>query len=240
MKFAGVILMGILLIPLFVPSASAVSLTSSWQIETYNESVKTTEFEAKSFLNISVYPPQTLATGGVRLLTVYSQAEQIEIARYSLGYYPSGGNQTETPRNISVNLGAFPQLIHGDTLLLQILDPVDAVEFTAAISVSEDIDALLEAERKLFLGLFGDLEKEIALLRWQIGETGRTLTNYILVLGIVMGVMVAYITRDTWLNRKRKDDEQKSTTEFEAFLETFVLERYQSGDQKEEEVKSEG
>ena len=232
-----ILMLSVLLLPLLLaPSASAaVTLTGSWQIETRNElNETTTQFQAKGFLNITVYPPSTLITGGVRSVTVSGDEE---LARYSLGYYSSGMQNDSSPKKVSFNLGAFPELIHGATLLVQIRGPTDAVEFSAAVSVREDIEALLEQQRQLFFGALGDLQRKIDYLSWQVDEMGRNLTNYIITLGVVIGFIVAYVTRDRWLNRKRKDDEDKSATEFEVFLETFVLERYQTGDLKEHEVK---
>jgi hypothetical protein len=218
---------------------SAATLTASWQIETRNEKNETTtQFEAKGFLNITVYPPTSLTTGGVRSLIVYSEKNKNELARYPLGYYSSGNQTSATAKTVSVNFGAFSGLIHGDTLSLQIRDPTDRIEFTTAVSVSQDVEALINSAMSVALGRIADLQRQIDYLAWQVEETARVLTNYILMLGIVIGFIVAYSTRDRWLNRKRKDEETKSTTEFENFLETFVLERYQTGDQKVEEAKA--
>jgi len=241
MKAAAVwIILAMMMAPLLLlPSASAVTLTSSWQIEARNSQNETTsEFEAKSIMNITVYPPSSLVAGGVRSLIIHSQSKGDEIARYSLGYY-SSGNQAGTAKNVSVNLGVFPDLIHGDTLLIQVRNPSDQVEFTTGISVGEDIEALLEEQRQLFLGLWGQQQRDIEYLEWQLGEAVRTMNNYLMMLGIVIGFVIAYVTRDRWLSRKRKDEEAKSVNEFENFLEAFILERYQSGDQKGE-VKADG
>lgn len=226
----SLLLLAALLSVALVPGASAAPLTASWQIETRNESGETTTtFEPDSILNITIYPPQSLATGGIRSLIVWSQADSKELVRYSLGYY-ANGNQTETPKNVSVNLGAFYSLIRGDNLLLQIRSPIEAVEFTAAISVSVDVEALLEEQKQFLLSLWSRQQRDIEYLRWQLDEAVRTLNNYLMVLGIVIGFVVAYVTRDHWLNKKRKDEVEKSTTEFEQFLEAFILEHYQSGD----------
>jgi len=212
-------------------SAATVPQTAQWQIITMRGLNETTQFEAKDLLNITVYAPRTLATGSIRNLIIYSQEQKQELARYTLGFY-SSGNQTNPARNVSVNLGAFPALIRGDTLLLQIQNSASGVEFTTAISIAVDINGLLDQQKQFFLGMIGAQKTDIDLLRWELGNAVDTQNRYIMMLAIVMGIVVAYVTRDQWLHKKRKTEEEKSTTEFEKFLEAYVADTYAAGDAK--------
>ena len=53
---------------------------------------------------------------------------------------------------------------------------------------------------------------------------------YIAVMGIVIAFLVAYSTRDLWYSKRKRTEQEKSDSEFEQFLEAFIVERHSAGD----------
>lgn len=226
------LVLALLLVPaMMVPSASAAQ-TNSWQIIplTSNRTVSYT-FEPSKTMNVTVYAPRNLTTGGVRSLALFSQKQGSELSRYSLGYF-SSGVQPYTAHNVSINLRAFPQLIHGDTLLLQVRNPSEVVEGYAAVTVAVDIEALLKEQRDLFYALWAAQQNTIQQMRNEMANLIDTANRYIMMLAIALAFVIAYVTRDRWYNRKRIEEEEKSASDFEQFLIEYVSERYAPGDTK--------
>ncbi|TLZ48526.1 MAG: hypothetical protein E6K18_08795 [Methanobacteriota archaeon] len=185
-------------------------------------------------MNITVLAPQSISVGGVRSLIVWSTTQSKELTRYSLGYYPSGANQSATPRNLSINLGAFVQLIHGDTLLLQIRNVADSIEYTTAVSVAVDVDALLKQQADTFYGLLQGLRQDMAQQNYVFQMALDSDTKYIEVMAVIIIFLAAYTTRDMWYGRKKVTEQVKSESEFEQFLEALIVERHTAGDKSSE------
>ena len=227
-------ILAVLLVGLVIPH-TASALTSSWQIITKDSGGNTTnKFEAKSIMNITVLPPQSIPVGGVRSLVVWSTTQGKELTRYSLGYYPSGANQSAVQRNLTINLGAFVQLIHGDTLLLQVRNVADAIEYTTAVTVAVDVDALLKQQADTFYGLLQGLRQDMAQQNYVFQVALDTDTKYIEVLAVIMIILAAYTTKDMWYGRKKVTEQVKSEGEFEQFLEALIVERHTAGDKSTE------
>jgi len=223
------ILMVLLLGSMSMPHAAA--LTSSWQIVTKDTGGNATNaFQATSIMNVTILPPGSLTIGGVRSLVVWSTTQKAEFTRYTLGYYPSGSNQSQVPKNLVINLGAFSSLINGDTLLLQIRSSTDSIEFTTAVTVQVDFKALLKQQQDYFYGLFNDLQNQIYKQGYEMSSEIDTLMRYIAVMGIVIAFLVAYSTRDLWYSKRKRTEQEKSDSEFEQFLEAFIVERHSAGD----------
>ena len=221
----------LLFVPLSVGATSAVTLTASWQIITADIGGNlTSTFNASQTMNITVYPPETLTIGGIRSLVVWSTEQANELTRYTLGYYASGKNQSADPHSVAVNLGAFPRLIHGDTLLIQIRGVGDVIESTTAVSIQQDVDALLNELKKTMFGMIGNLQNDLDFLRVTTNYALDLQNRYLIGMVIAFVILVAYVTRDKWFSRKKIAEQTKSNSEFEAFLEAFILERYSPGD----------
>ena len=227
-------ILAVLLVGLMVPHAASAALTSSWQIITKEGGNTTNKFEAKDIMNITVLSPQSIPVGGVRSLIVWSTSESKELTRYSLGYYPSGSNQSAIPRNLTINLGAFPQLIHGDTLLLQIRSVSEAVEYTTAVTVAVDVDALLKQQADTFYGLIQGLRQDMAQQNYAFQMALDSDTKYIEVMAVIIIFLAAYTTKDMWYGRKKATEQVKSEGEFEQFLEALIVERHSAGDKSAE------
>ena len=75
----------LVLVPALAPSVSAAQ-TDSWQVIPMDKDHTVTyTFEAASTLNITIYAPRDVVTGGVRTLVLFSQKQATELSRYSLG-----------------------------------------------------------------------------------------------------------------------------------------------------------
>jgi hypothetical protein len=243
----SLIALALLFALVFAPLSSAATapskLTASWQIAMKNGyGNTTTTFESTDKMNLSILPPMMLQLAGVRSLSIYSQRQESELARYYLGYYSSGnqtikvGNDTEdpTPRNISVNLASY-SLSRGDTLMLNIVDPANVTEFSTAVTIEIDIDAIINNLRNTFAGQIYALQNQITVLKYELGLAIDTVNRYIVMVVVLVGILAAYVTREKWFGKKRKGEEEKAATEFEQFMMTFITERYETGDRKKKE-----
>lgn len=237
------LLLALVFAPLSSAATPASALTSSWQIAAKNQYGNvTTTFESSDRMNLSILPPLTIQLSGIRSLSIYSQKTSTELARYYLGYYASGnqtvkvGNATRdpAPHNVSVNLAAY-SLNYGDTLMLDIIDPSNATEYSTAVTIQINIDAIINNLRNTFAGQIYGLQGQINGLNYELQLAIDTENRYLIMIVVLVGILAAYVTREKWFGKKRKGEEEKAATEFEQFMETFILERYESGDKKKQE-----
>ena len=103
-------------------------------------------------------------------------------------------------------------------------------EFTTAVTVQVDFKALLKQQQDYFYGLFNDLQNQIYKQGYEMSSEIDTLMRYIAVMGIVIAFLVAYSTRDLWYSKRKRTEQEKSDSEFEQFLEAFIVERHSAGD----------